>query len=124
MEEPDSLCARVLRARYYPDGNLLKAQFKSGSSYTWQSILYGIQTFNRGCIWRVGDGDQINIWEDLWIPTSPTRGSILLNKVSDLINPSTGWWDEELIRELSWSVDANRILETPIAPSGMQDFVE
>jgi hypothetical protein len=51
------------------------------------------------------------------------RGSILLNKVSDLINPSTGWWDEELIRELSWSVDANRILETPIAPSGMQDFV-
>jgi hypothetical protein len=108
MEEPDSLCARVLRARYYPDGNLLKAQLKSGSSYTWQSILYGIQTFNRGCIWRVGDGDQINIWEDLWIPTSPTRkiytprGSILLNKVSDLINPSTGWWDEELTRELFW----------------------
>jgi hypothetical protein len=86
--------------------------------------------FNGACIWRVGDGDQINIWKDLWIPTSPTRkiytprGSILLNKVSDLINPSTGWWDEELIRELFWSVDANRILETPIAPSGMQDFVE
>jgi hypothetical protein len=28
-----------------------------------------------------------------------------------------------LIREVFWSVDANRILEIPIAPSGVQDFV-
>jgi hypothetical protein len=69
LKEPDSLCARVLRARYYPDGNLLQAKLKSGSSYTWQSVLYGIQTFNSGCIWRVGEGEQINIWEDPWIPT-------------------------------------------------------
>jgi hypothetical protein len=46
-----------------------------------------------------------------------------LSKVSDLINPVTGWWDEELIRENFWSIDANRILEIPIAPLGMQDFV-
>jgi hypothetical protein len=46
-------------ATYYPDGKFLKAQLKSGSSYTWQSIFYGIQTFNRGCIWRVGDGDKL-----------------------------------------------------------------
>jgi hypothetical protein len=102
MEEPYSLCAGVLWDKYYPDGNLLNAQLKSGSSFTWQSVIYGIQTFNRGCIWRVGDGQQINIWQDPCIPTSPTRkvytprGSILLSKVSDLINP-TGSWDEELI---------------------------
>ena len=30
----DSLCARVLRARCYPDGKLLNAKVKSGSSYT------------------------------------------------------------------------------------------
>jgi hypothetical protein len=38
------------------------------------------------------------------------KGAILLNKVSDLINPGMGSWDEELVRELFWSVDANRIL--------------
>jgi hypothetical protein len=32
--DPDSLCARVLLARYYPDGKLLNARMKSGSSYT------------------------------------------------------------------------------------------
>ena len=25
INNPDTLCARVLRAKYYPDGNLLKA---------------------------------------------------------------------------------------------------
>ena len=67
------VCARVLRAKYYPDGNILKARAKKGSSYTWQSIVPGIQTFNKGCIWRVGNGLKINIWEDDWIPQSPSR---------------------------------------------------
>ena len=40
MEEPESLCARVLRAKYYPDGNLLQAKLKSGSSFTWQRVWY------------------------------------------------------------------------------------
>jgi hypothetical protein len=43
-----------------------------------------------------------------------------VSKVLDLINPVT---DEELIRENFWTIIANRILEIPIAPLGMQDFV-
>ena len=70
LSDPDSLCARVLRARYYPDGRLLNARLKSGSSYTWQSILAGRDCFKHGYIWRVGDGSQIKIWEDSWIRTS------------------------------------------------------
>lgn len=27
LAEPDSLCARVLRAKYYPDGRLLQAKY-------------------------------------------------------------------------------------------------
>ena len=34
LSDLESLCARVLRARYYPDGKLLNARIKSGSSYT------------------------------------------------------------------------------------------
>ena len=43
--ELDSLCARVLKAWYYPDGKLLKARMKGGSSYTWQSLLAGLECF-------------------------------------------------------------------------------
>ena len=53
---PDSLCARVLRAKYFPDGKLLQAKMKSGSSFTWQSVLAGLECFKRGYIWRVDDG--------------------------------------------------------------------
>ena len=97
--EPDSLCATVLRAKYFPEGDLLNCSLKKGSSYTWQSLWYGIQTFKRGNIWRVGDGSQINIWEDTWIPSSPTRkvmtprANIVITKVSELIDADNRVWD-------------------------------
>jgi hypothetical protein len=59
--EPESLCAKVLRARYYPNGKLYNARLKSGSSYTWQSIMAGLECFKRRYIWRVGYGSQIKI---------------------------------------------------------------
>jgi hypothetical protein len=126
--EPDSLCARVLRARYYPVGKLLNARMKSGSSYTWQSILVGLDCFKKGCIWRVGDGSHINIWEDSWIPASHNmkvltpRGHNLVTTVEELINPVTGVWDEELINDMFWSVDANRIMQIPLM-QGRDDTV-
>jgi hypothetical protein len=32
---PDSLCAQVLRAKYFPHGDILKAGPNEGSSFTW-----------------------------------------------------------------------------------------
>jgi hypothetical protein len=61
LSETDSLCAQVLRAKYYPDGDLINAKLKKGSSFTWQSIMAGLTTFKRGCIWRPGNGATINI---------------------------------------------------------------
>jgi hypothetical protein len=90
LYDPDSLCARVLRAKYYPDGKLLRAKTRSGSSFTWQSMLEGLDCFKRGYIWRVGDGTQINIWEDNWIPGSRNmkvltlRGNTLISMVEEL----------------------------------------
>jgi hypothetical protein len=34
ITKPDSLCAQVLQAKYYPDGNILKVGPKAGSSFT------------------------------------------------------------------------------------------
>ena len=126
--EPESLCARVLRARYYPDGNLLNAKMKSGSSYTWQSVLVGLECFKLGYIWRVGDGTQINIWDDNWIPGSHNmkiqmpRGNNIVKTVDELINPVDFTWDADLIRSIFWGVDASRILQIPITP-GREDLV-
>lgn len=88
---PDSLCAQLLSAKYYSDGNILKAKPKSGMSYTWRSILSGIDLLKKGIVWRVGDGSSINIWEDSWLPRDDLhrpytpRGSTLVSRVSDLL---------------------------------------
>ena len=49
---PDSLCATVLKAMYFPDGDLLNARLKKGSSFTWQSIMAGVGVKTGGS--RVG----------------------------------------------------------------------
>jgi ribonuclease HI len=129
IDDPNSLCARVLRAKYFPTGDLLNAKLKSGSSFTWQSIWAGLQTFKKGHIWRVGQGTSINIWEDNWIPGGFSRkiftpkGQNLLTRVSDLIDPYTNTWDEELLRQTFWLVDVKRILAIPLSNNGMEDFV-
>jgi len=63
----------------------------------------------------------VRIWEDPWLPKGLTRKPAtpirtnLLIKVSELINPIKGVWDEQLIRETFWPEDANEILRIPIA---------
>jgi hypothetical protein len=126
---PDSLCAQVLKAKYYPHGDILKAGPKKGSSYSWQSIVAGLHTFKRGHIWRVGNGSKINIWEDHWIADSKSRkvlsrrGQSILRTVDELINPITGEWDEELIRENLLAIDAEKILRIPLSDAMSEDFI-
>ena len=93
------------------------------------SLWAGVQTFKKGCIWRVGDGAKINIWNDCWIPNSASRkiitvqGNQVLTRVCELIDPISGEWDEQLIRENFWHIDAERILQIPLFHAETEDFV-
>jgi len=46
----ESLCAQVLRAKYFPDGNLMGAKEKPRISYSWRSIVRGVQALKEGLI--------------------------------------------------------------------------
>jgi hypothetical protein len=90
--------------------------------------LGGHKTFKKGCIWRVGDGAKINIWNDCWIPNSfsrkvvTARGNQVLTKVIELIDPITGEWDEQLIRDNFWRIDAECILHMPLHHHVTEDY--
>ena len=96
IEHPDSLCAQILKARYFPDTHVLEAVLKEGISYAWRSLLHGIQLIKEGYVWQVGDGTSIRIWRDPWLPrpwarrVMPPRAGNLLEFVSDLISPIAG----------------------------------
>jgi hypothetical protein len=75
-----------------------------GMSYTWRSILKGLEIVKEGYIWRVGSEKNIHIWTDPWLPREVSRmvlshqGANIITKVSDLIDPSMFPWDEALVR--------------------------
>jgi hypothetical protein len=127
LTNPTSLCAQVLKAKYFPDCDVLHAEPKSGMSYTWRSILKGVQLLNHGIIKRVGNGLTMNIWSDPWLPRPwsrrpiTPRGNAVVQRVSDLIDPYTNCWDEHLVRDLFWQEDAELILAIPIKEE-MDDF--
>ena len=95
LHYPDSLCSWVLKAKYFPSSTILQAKPRSGISYTWRSILNGLEVLKTELIWRVGNGESIKIWDDPWIPgcstrrPSTSRGQNLLSRVADLIDPYT-----------------------------------
>lgn len=128
IQSPESLCARLLRAKYWPTGDLFAAKEGPGISYTWRSLLRGLNALRNGLICRVGNGEKIRIWDDPWIPAGITRrprtprGTTLLTKVAELIDPNTGTWDVQLVKDLFWEEDVVNILAIPLQ-TDHDDFV-
>jgi hypothetical protein len=57
-----SLCARVLKAKYYPMGQLVDTAFPTEVSPTWRAIMHGLDLLKKGIIWRIQSGSKVNIW--------------------------------------------------------------
>lgn len=107
LMDPDSLCARVMRIRYYPDGEFLEARLGSRPSYAWRSIVFGRELLVKGLRRNVGSGERINVWLDKWLfdstPIAPLRKQIIFDLdlcVCDLINPQTRTWDRGKLEEI------------------------
>ncbi|XP_050238375.1 uncharacterized protein LOC126687864 [Mercurialis annua] len=67
MTSPDSLCARIIKAKYHPRCDILKASASYAPSYFWRSIQASFALIEFGKCWRVGRGDSIQIWKEKWI---------------------------------------------------------
>ena len=67
LTDHSSLYYRVFKAKYFPNGSVFEAKVALGS-YAWRSILKARGLIQRGMLWRVGDGRNINIYADRWLP--------------------------------------------------------
>lgn len=61
VQNLESLCARLLKAKYWPSGDIMGANEGPGISYTRRSLIRGLRAMEMGMIWRIGDGEQIRI---------------------------------------------------------------
>jgi hypothetical protein len=101
MEESDSLWAKTLVSKYYPNGIMdEKLVTRRSGSNNWKGLKIGHEVFRRGIWWVVNNGPDVSFWHDLWVgdrtlrslvhgPLSPLEDSF---RVCDVME-SVSMWD-------------------------------
>lgn len=120
---PDSLVAVIRKEKYFPESGFLQARLGNNPSYAWRSIVQARHVLEKGLMWRVGNGPSIRIKEDRWLQALPTHqvlspcyGLEPDARVSSLIDPNTGWWNYELIKENFNEEEASHICGLALSP--------
>lgn len=129
MDRPESLCARVLKEKYYPNGNLLDTSFPTNQSNTWKAIVHGLELLKKGICWRVGSGNSIRMWRDPWVPRGWSRKPIgkrrpcRLKWVAHLMDQNTMEWKEDVVRDVFREQDVEQILRIRLPSKPIEDFI-
>uniref|UniRef100_A0A2N9F8H0 Reverse transcriptase domain-containing protein n=1 Tax=Fagus sylvatica TaxID=28930 RepID=A0A2N9F8H0_FAGSY len=130
MQNPNTLLHRVLKAKYFPDCTFMEAQIPSHASYSWRSLAQARHVIRLGTRWRIGTGTKVNIWRDNWINAnslgkivSPQQLLPEFAKVSDLIDPETHNWKEQLIDSIFLPEEAEKIKSIPLCPNRQDSLV-
>ncbi|KAF5451826.1 hypothetical protein F2P56_026891, partial [Juglans regia] len=128
VQIPSSLVAQVLASKYYNSGNFLNAQLGSNPSYLWRSLLLVRPIPMKGLCWRVGNGKDIKIWSNRWLPLTPnfqvqTRSSTPPEDapVLALIDESICKWKDHLVGQIFHQEEAEMILRIPVSQCGSGD---
>jgi hypothetical protein len=128
LTKPDSLCARFLRATYYPKEKLLDTVFKNYASPVWRGIEYGLDLLKQGIIRRIGDDMTMRISRDNWLPrkiglkiTSKRKSSKLI-KLKSLIGEDQKW-NQDLVEITFLPHDADHILDIKIPAHAWKDML-
>jgi hypothetical protein len=128
IQKPNTLCAQLLKAKYYPNGSLIDTVFTGYGSTTWNAIEYGLQLLKKGIIWRVGNGASIRAWRDLWIPRvgghqpRTAQGRCRYRWVADFLQHDGTWYTDRLQRFFA-PEDIFEILKIKPSTRNEKDFI-
>ena len=68
LHDKTSLFYKVFKVRFFPNSTIMEATDSRMGSYAWKSILRGRDIIQRRALWRIGNGERINIWQQRWLP--------------------------------------------------------
>ena len=129
LDNNDSLFYRFFKAKFFPNGSILDAKEGNGS-FAWKSILKGRDVIKKGLQWRVGNGDSIHIFHDVWLPT-PRPQKVISSysplgydaKVSVLIDHDKCCWREYVIDSSFLAHEASLIKAIPLSLDSCEDVL-
>jgi hypothetical protein len=129
IQFPDNLCSRLLKAKYYPNRDLVNTEFPGDASPTWKSIEHGLDLLKEGINWWVDSGSKIQIWRDPWTAGSPSRklnlkrGRSQLRWVFQLMIPGGREWDVQLLKSILYSHDVDEVLKIRLSNRVSEDHI-
>ena len=102
--------------------------FSSNASSSWLAISHGLDLLKKGLIWRVGNGRNIRVWRDNWIPRPfsykpvSQRGRCRIRFVAGLLNEN-GSWNLEVLQRFFVPADVEEILKIRASPRLGDDVI-
>ncbi|KAK8555310.1 hypothetical protein V6N12_009458 [Hibiscus sabdariffa] len=119
---PDSLLYRILRAKYFPDGDLLHSSAPARASYAWKGFHQALSRLGDGFFWTLGIDSNVRLFCDRWggfSPISLTDSFADNDEVPlccrDFMIPGQALWDRSKLSAVLSPPDADNILGVPIS---------
>ncbi|KAH9672066.1 reverse transcriptase domain-containing protein [Citrus sinensis] len=126
---PESLMARILKARYYPRTSVVRASLGHNPSYVWRSILAAKEVVVQGSRVQVGSGHSISIGKDPWLPdlqdgcvSTNLNEELAAAPVSSLMMPHQRVWDYDVVSDIFNLRDKELILKIPLSSRREEDM--
>ncbi|XP_071683352.1 uncharacterized protein [Lolium perenne] len=102
---------------------------KQDASPSWHGTEHGITLIKEGIVSRIGNGKDVNIWRDNWLPRDYSlkvthgKSRTRIRRVNQLLQPDGKSWNEVLVRKVCYSNDAECILNLKLPEHPCDDFV-
>ncbi|XP_026383991.1 uncharacterized protein LOC113279510 [Papaver somniferum] len=98
---------QLYKSKYLQSLSFWDCDPKPGGSKTWRDMLSVRNLFTNNCVWFIGSGCNIHIWNDPWIPNvpgfRPTKlpdSRVQVETVSDLFIQGQNQWNIELLLQV------------------------
>ncbi|RLN33042.1 hypothetical protein C2845_PM03G01330 [Panicum miliaceum] len=91
--------------------------------------MHGLELLKKGLIWRIGNGENVQIWRDNWIPrnsslkVSGARRRGRFRWVSQLMCSVTREWDMGMVKHIFHAHDAEEILKIRLSERSSEDLL-
>ena len=93
------------------------------------ALMLGRASYNLGAVWRVGNGQNISIWDHNWLP-EPGMSRVVspkinegLNRVCDLFYPNTKIWNWEVLQNSFYPWEAKVTRNIYVSEMCNMDFL-
>ncbi|KAF5188930.1 hypothetical protein FRX31_021481 [Thalictrum thalictroides] len=104
LQTQDFFWACIMKSRYFPASDFLHARCRTTASKVWKIFFKMQPLIAVGIKWKIGNGRDINLWSDSWIPghqvsTNPWPQPLncSLVHVADIIDHTLHIWKHDII---------------------------